>query len=140
MIEDGMEKKCTYTYDWVTLLYNRNWRNIVNQLYFNENVKRGNKKRVRCESTVILNQAGKKPISLSSPLAIWASQKETDIEGMNRKSCIFPFNNFYEKVMSILKYQLCNQSITKETRNLEFQNVWTIIKSIFCTDHQFLHK
>ena len=23
-------------YDWVTLLYNRNWHNIVNQLYFNK--------------------------------------------------------------------------------------------------------
>ena len=22
-------------YDWVTLLYNRSWHNIVNQLYFN---------------------------------------------------------------------------------------------------------
>ena len=32
-----------YTYDWVTLLYSRNWQNIVNQLYFNffkKNLKR----------------------------------------------------------------------------------------------------
>ena len=33
-----------YTYDWVTLLYSRNWHNIVNQLYFN---KKENKKRKR---------------------------------------------------------------------------------------------
>ena len=24
-----------YMYDWVTLLFSRNWHNIVNQLYFN---------------------------------------------------------------------------------------------------------
>ena len=24
-------------YDWVTLLYSRNWHNTVNQLYFNKN-------------------------------------------------------------------------------------------------------
>ena len=31
------EKECVYVrvYDWVTLLYSRNWHNIVNQLYFN---------------------------------------------------------------------------------------------------------
>ena len=28
--------KCTYMYDWVTFLYSRNWRNIVNELYFNK--------------------------------------------------------------------------------------------------------
>ena len=26
----------TYMYDWVNLLYSRNWQNIVNQLYFNK--------------------------------------------------------------------------------------------------------
>ena len=26
--------------DWVTLLYNRTWQNIVNQLYFNNNKKK----------------------------------------------------------------------------------------------------
>ena len=40
MMEDNMRKiMCTYmcvcVYNWVTLLYNRNWHNIVNQLYFN---------------------------------------------------------------------------------------------------------
>ena len=25
-----------YMYDWVTLLYSRNWHNIVNQLYFHK--------------------------------------------------------------------------------------------------------
>ena len=30
------EKKI-YIYIWVTLLYNRDWHNIVNQLYFNKN-------------------------------------------------------------------------------------------------------
>ena len=29
------KKKNIYTYNWVTLLYSRNWPNIVNQLYFN---------------------------------------------------------------------------------------------------------
>ena len=28
-----------YMYDWVTLLYSRNWHNIVNQLYFNKKKK-----------------------------------------------------------------------------------------------------
>ena len=28
------EKECVYKYDWITLLYSRNWYNIVNQLYF----------------------------------------------------------------------------------------------------------
>ena len=28
-------------YNWVTLLYSRNWHNIVNQLYFNNNKKNG---------------------------------------------------------------------------------------------------
>ena len=35
MTEESMKKKkkeCTYMYDQVTLLYSRNWRNIVNQL------------------------------------------------------------------------------------------------------------
>ena len=27
-------KKCLYVYNGVTLLYNRDWHNIVNQLYF----------------------------------------------------------------------------------------------------------
>ena len=27
-----------YTYDWVTMLYSRNWHNIVNQLYFNKEI------------------------------------------------------------------------------------------------------
>ena len=26
---------CVCIYDWVNLLYNRNWHNIVNQLHFN---------------------------------------------------------------------------------------------------------
>ena len=30
-------------YDWVTVLYSRNWHNTVNQLYFNKN-KTGGKK------------------------------------------------------------------------------------------------
>ena len=28
------EKKRVYMYDWLTLLYSRNWHNIVNQPYF----------------------------------------------------------------------------------------------------------
>ena len=27
-----------YVYDWVTILYSRNWHNIVNQLYLNKKV------------------------------------------------------------------------------------------------------
>ena len=37
----GMELCCIAqgtVWDWVTLLYNRNWRNIVNQLYFNKKI------------------------------------------------------------------------------------------------------
>ena len=33
-------------YDWVTLLYSRNWRNTVNQLYFNF------KKSTKCTNTL----------------------------------------------------------------------------------------
>ena len=40
MIEDNMRKGCIRRYDWVTLLYIRNWHNIVNQIYFNYNKKR----------------------------------------------------------------------------------------------------
>ena len=29
-------EKCAYMYNWATLLYNRIWRNIVSQLYFNK--------------------------------------------------------------------------------------------------------
>ena len=28
---------CVCVYDWITLLYSKNWHNIVNQLYFNKN-------------------------------------------------------------------------------------------------------
>ena len=31
-------KKNLYIYNWVTLLYSRNWHNIANQLYFNKNM------------------------------------------------------------------------------------------------------
>ena len=31
-------------YNWVTLLYSRNWYNIVNQLYFNKNKTKPKKK------------------------------------------------------------------------------------------------
>ena len=34
------KKECMYVYDWVTLLYSRNWHNIVNQLYFNTKIKK----------------------------------------------------------------------------------------------------
>ena len=30
------KKRNVYMYDWVTLLYSRNWHNIINQLYFNK--------------------------------------------------------------------------------------------------------
>ena len=33
-------KKCIDMYDWVTLLYRRNWHNTVNQLYFNKKRRR----------------------------------------------------------------------------------------------------
>ena len=35
---------CIYRYDWVPLLYSRNWHNIVNQLYFNTKKKDNIKK------------------------------------------------------------------------------------------------
>ena len=30
------KKECLYAYNWVALLYSRDWYNIVNQLYFNK--------------------------------------------------------------------------------------------------------
>ena len=34
MMEDNMAKRMRiYMYDWVTLLYSRNWHNIAHQLY-----------------------------------------------------------------------------------------------------------
>ena len=30
------EKECIYTYDWVTMLYSRNWYYSINQLYFTQ--------------------------------------------------------------------------------------------------------
>ena len=34
MMEDNIRKGvCVCVYDWVTLLYSRNWHNIVTQLY-----------------------------------------------------------------------------------------------------------
>ena len=30
------KKECIYTYDWITMLYSRNWHNTVNQLYSNK--------------------------------------------------------------------------------------------------------
>ena len=35
------EKKCVYMYYWATLLYSKNWYNIVNQLYFNKKYFKG---------------------------------------------------------------------------------------------------
>ena len=32
--EREYKKECLYVYNWVSLLYSRDWRNIVNQLYF----------------------------------------------------------------------------------------------------------
>ena len=36
MMEDNIKKECVNMYDWVTLLYPRNWHNTVRQLYFNK--------------------------------------------------------------------------------------------------------
>ena len=38
--------KGVYMYDWVTLLYSRNWHNIVNQFYFNKKHFLKEKKRI----------------------------------------------------------------------------------------------
>ena len=35
LMEKNIEQECIYMYDWVTLLYSRNWHNIVKQLYVN---------------------------------------------------------------------------------------------------------
>ena len=41
-----MEKKeCLYVYNWVTLLYSRDWHSIVNQLYINLKKKLKDKKK-----------------------------------------------------------------------------------------------
>ena len=34
-MEKNIKKECMYVYNWVTLLYSRDWHSIVNQLYFN---------------------------------------------------------------------------------------------------------
>ena len=39
-MENNIKKECQYVYNWVTLLYSRDWHNIVNQLYFNLKKKR----------------------------------------------------------------------------------------------------
>ena len=40
IMENNIRKgMCMCMYDWVTLLYNRNWHNIVNQLYLNKKYK-----------------------------------------------------------------------------------------------------
>ena len=36
--ETNIQKEHIYIYDWVTLLYSRNWHSIVNQLYINLNI------------------------------------------------------------------------------------------------------
>ena len=36
MMEYNIRRRIVYTYDWVTLLYSRNWYNVINQLYFNK--------------------------------------------------------------------------------------------------------
>ena len=33
------KRECLYVYNWVTLLYSRDWHNIANQLYFNKKIK-----------------------------------------------------------------------------------------------------
>ena len=38
------ENECEYMYNWITLLYSRNYDNIVNQLYFNKTLKNDKKK------------------------------------------------------------------------------------------------
>ena len=47
-------------YDWVALLYSRNWHNIVNQLYFN--LKKKGKKQKKTHS----RQGGSKPNAFDS--------------------------------------------------------------------------
>ena len=34
-----LRRMCIYMYDGVSLLYRRNWHNIVNELYFNKKIK-----------------------------------------------------------------------------------------------------
>ena len=34
------EKECIHVYNWVTLLYSRDWHNIVNQLYINKKIEK----------------------------------------------------------------------------------------------------
>ena len=37
-MEKNIKKERLYVYNWVTLLYSRDWHDIVNQLYFNKKV------------------------------------------------------------------------------------------------------
>ena len=41
-----------YIYDWVTLLYSRNWHNIINQLYLNDNNFKRTKQILELKNTV----------------------------------------------------------------------------------------
>ena len=35
MEKNILKKECIYVYNWVSLLYSRDWHIIINQLYFN---------------------------------------------------------------------------------------------------------
>ena len=37
--EESEKEWCVYIYNWITLLYSRNYHNMVNQLYFNKTLK-----------------------------------------------------------------------------------------------------
>ena len=43
---------CVYMYNWVTLLYSRNYYNTVNQLYFNKTLKNEKRKKKQAQTEV----------------------------------------------------------------------------------------
>ena len=79
----------TYIYrcvcDWVTLLYNRNWHNTVNQLYFNENIflKKKTARKIRGENRQNKYEENKviscKPTCIRNNSTRW---KEWDRQGV----------------------------------------------------------
>ena len=66
------KKECVHMYDWVTLLYSRNWHNMANQLYFNTIFNKKEKKKpfLNIFYWRKKNQAGKCLLEPNSVLAL----------------------------------------------------------------------
>ena len=47
MEKESEKKGCMYMYNWIILLYSRDYHNIVNKLYFNKTLKNENEKSIK---------------------------------------------------------------------------------------------